>query len=232
MFLANEKKLKTHSEQVFWKICVNEGYIIENLPTRDKLGIRTADFRVSHAGTSIIAEVEEMRPNQDDLKQIREWKENNATVGGGVIGARARNHIREAADQLKAHADEQIPLIIILYSNISRSSDGMMWPMSHLLSHDIDAAMYGEMIVHVALKPGTICRPDRNGGKRTLTVAEKKYISAIAVMSDYDDKTIIFYHNYFATTPLPKTFFVGANFFHLEKPEEPFSAPWKWKRRE
>jgi hypothetical protein len=231
-FLSDESKLQTHSERVFWKICVEQGYRIEKLPTREKLGMRTADFRVSKDESTIIVEVEEIQPNQDDLRQIREMKENHFTASGWTIGSRARKHIRDAADQLKAHSNDKLPLVVILYNNICRSSPGLMWPMSNLESNDIDAAMYGEMVVHVALKSGAISRPDRSGGKRTLTATEKTYISAVAVILDYDDKTIIFYHNWFAAIPLPKTFFVGSNFFHLEKPGEPFALPSQWKRRE
>jgi hypothetical protein len=232
MFPRNEPKFETHSERVLWNICKDCGYEIQTLPSREKINLRTADFRINHAGITMIAEVEEIRANQDDLRQIREMKEKHFTTGGGIIGARARHHIRDAADQLKAHASERVPLVVFLYNSIRKSTGGGFWPMANLESYHIDAAMYGNMVVHVALTPGAACRPDRNGGKRTLTATEKTYISAVAVISDNDDRTVIFYHNCFAAVPLPKDFFVGPHFFHLEKPKEPFDSPCQWQSRE
>jgi hypothetical protein len=232
MLSGGEPTFETHSERVLWKICIGCGYEIESLPTREKLGLRTADFIISHAGNSFIAEVEEIRANEDDLKQIHELKEKHFTAGGGIIGARARHHIRDAADQLKAHSNEKIPLVIFLYNGIRKTAGNGVWPMAYLESYNIDAAMYGNMVVHVALSPGAVRRPDRNGGKRTLTATEKTYVSAVAVISDYDDRTIVFYHNHFAAAPLPRNFFIGPSFFHLEKAKEPFDAPCQWQRRE
>jgi hypothetical protein len=42
---------------------------------------------------------------------------------------------------------------------------------------------------------------------------------------EYDDLSVIFYHNRFATVPLEAPVFRGENFHHLQKvPDE----PWKW----
>src|SRR5207249_12049328 len=104
-------------------------------------------------------------------------------------------------------------------------------PMDHLMPWHIDAAMYGDRVVHVALAPGVSVRPDRYGGGRTFTRERKTYISAVAVISDHDDRTVIFYHNCFAERPLPRAFFSGPQFYHLQKEQEIPGKPWEWVRR-
>ena len=74
--------------------------------------------------------------------------------------------------------------------------------MFYLRRHDIDAAMYGDRVAYISLATRSRLQPDRNGGQRTCTANQKTYISAIAVISDPDDKTVLFYHNCFASVPL------------------------------
>ena len=156
-------------------------------------------------------------------------RDGDPTGGGSTIGARPRRHIRAAARQLKPYAAQQIPLLIVLYDNVRVGNTRVAYPMFYLQPHDIDAAMYGDRTAYVPLRPNAIRRPDRNGGKRTCTSTERTYISAVAVISDWDDSTMIFYHNRFARVPLASPVFRGKNFYHFQKvPEE----PWKWARFE
>jgi len=217
----------THSEQVFASICRRHNYEVTELPTRPQQ--KTADFSVVTPDCRFIAEVEELTPNADDHRQIRELKEQHWTHGGGKVGARARKAIRDASRQLREHTPESVPLIIVLYNNI-RTSDGRMgYPMDHLELFHIDAAMYGNLVVHVSLGNRTSRTPDRSGGGRTTTTQEKTYISAVAVMSDWDDETILVYHNSFATHPLPRSVFSDSKSFHLRKPTQVFDTPMKWE---
>jgi hypothetical protein len=224
--------MKTHSEKVFESICSAAGYVVESLPVRNKEALRTADFRISSGCTSFIAEVEEICANKNDLHQIQQFQKNRSATIEGRIGSRARKHIREAADQLKAHVEEQIPLVIVLYNNI-RPKEGLFgWPCIYLEPHDISAAMFGDRIVHVPLGENTRARPDKYGGGRTLTADQRLYISAVAVISDYNDSSIDFYHNHFASIPLPRIFFDGPQFDHFIKSRELSARPWAWERSE
>src|SRR4029077_16423149 len=132
----------TRSEELFAAICDRHGYDVEKLHTRSRNGLKTADFAIMTPYGRIIAEVEELKPNRDDLRQIREMKETGTTNGGGTIASRARAAIRHAADQLKHHCDQRVPMIAVLYDNV-RTPDGRVgYPMYYLEHHHIDAAMY------------------------------------------------------------------------------------------
>jgi hypothetical protein len=215
----------THSETIFERICRDAGYDIERPTLRDYEGVPTADFVVSTPAFRLVAEVEELRPNKEDLRQIDSARRGEMTAGGCTIGARPRQHIRRAARQLRGYSAQGIPLIVVLYDNVRVGDIRVAYPTFYLQPHDIDAAMYGDRTAYISMATCARTKPDRNGGRRTCTAKEKNYISAVAVISDHDDATVIFYHNQFANVPLAPPAFRGSNFFHLQKvPDE----PWKW----
>jgi len=218
----------TKSEELFAAICDRHEYEVTKLPTRSDQFLKTADFSVSTPYGRIIAEVEELTPNDDDRRQIREFKETNKTHGGGTVGARARRAIRHASIQLRDHTDEQVPMIAVLYNNLKTEDGPVPYSMCNLESFHIDAAMYGFRVVHVALKKGVTPRPDRSGGGRTTTASEKTYLSAVAVISDWDDQRLFVYHNHFAKYPLPVEIFSDDLCRHFKKGTHPYQEPQKW----
>ena len=217
--------LMTHSESVFERICREVGYEVERPLLRCREGIKTADFEITASGQCLIAEVEELRPNRDDMRQIQAMQDGIPVGGGCTIGARPRKHIRRAAEQLKPYAHRGVPMLVVLYDNVRVGNTRVAYPMFYLQSHDIDAAMYGDRVAYVSLVTRSRTRPDGNGGRRTCTANEKNYVSAVAVISDHDDKTVLFYHNCFARVPLAAPLFRGENFFHLQKVAW---EPWRW----
>ena len=215
----------THSETIFERICRNAGYQIVRPSLRDRERVPTADFVVSTSAFRLVAEVEELRPNKGDIRQIDSIRRGETTAYGCTIGARPRQHIRRAARQLKPYSAEGISLLVVLYDNVRVGDIRIAYPMFYLQPHDIDAAMYGDRTAYISLATCAPTEADRNGGRRTCTANEKKYISAGAVISDHDDATMIFYHNQFADVPLTPPAFRGRNFFHLQKVR---GDPWKW----
>jgi hypothetical protein len=97
---------------------------------------------VSGANFRVVAEVDGLRPNRDDLRQIRSVQDGAPIGGGCTIGARPRQDIRVAARQLKPYATEQIPLLVVFYDNVRVGNIRVAYPMFYLQPHDIDAAMY------------------------------------------------------------------------------------------
>jgi hypothetical protein len=89
--------------------------------------------------------------------------------------------------------------------------------MYYLEPHCIDAAMYGDLVVTVPMRPGTPRTADRSGGGRTMIETRKTYISAVAVISDWDDESFLIYHNRFAEKQLPQTVFNDSKCSHFEK---------------
>lgn len=222
--------MDTISERLFAAICERHGYEVSELRPSDLKGVMTADFSVVTPECRLIVEVEELTPNSDDLRQIREMKLQGHTHGGGKVGARARRAIRHASLQLRSHRKEKVPMLIVLYNNI-RTKDGCpSFPMTHLESYHVDAAMYGFLVVSVSLGVRRSQISDRSGGGRTLTHDEKTYVSAVAVISDWDDNTMFVYHNSFAALPLPTTVFSDEHCVHFQKPSGIYESPMQWER--
>jgi len=220
--------LDTKSEELFVSICNRHGYRVEKLPTRSDQGLKTADFSIQTRDGRILAEVEELTPNSDDLRQIKKFEETGSTSAVGTIGSRARAAIRHATLQLKNHCSERVPMIAVLYDNVRTPNGRVAYPMYYLEHHHIDAAMYGDRIVPVPLGEDVTPRPDRSGGGRTTTQAEKNYLSAVAVISDWDDETMFVFHNSFAGIPLPVEVFSDSRCHHYRKGFDPHGEPWKW----
>jgi hypothetical protein len=218
--------MDTESERLFAAICSRHGYVVSKLQPHARL--RTADFSVNANGVRFIAEVKELTPNRDDLRQIREMKETGTTSGGGNISARARKVIKEASIQLRSHKNDGVPLLIVVYDNVRTEDGRVAYPMYYVEPHIIDAAMYGDLVVTVPMKSGTLKKPDRSGGGRMMTETTKTYVSAVAVISDWDDKSLLIHHNCFATIPFPIAIFSDDSCHHLEKRGAPFAEPWKW----
>jgi hypothetical protein len=155
-------------------------------------------------------------------------KETGTTSGGGKIGARAREAIKEASAQLRLYKSQNLPLLIVLYDNVRTADGRVAYPMYYLEPHCIDAAMYGDLVATVPIRPETARTADRSGGGRTMTDRTKTYISAVAVISDWDDESFLIYHNRFAGRPFPRTLFNDSKCYRLEKRGTAFAEPWKW----
>lgn len=221
-------KYDTKSEQLFSDICKRHGYSITKVPTRSDEQKQSPDFRVRTPFGDFIAEIKEITPNEDDMRQIREMRDTGSTSGGGEIGSRARRAIRKAAKQLRTYKNHEIPLIVVLYDNARDGDYRVSYPMYYTEGFHIDTAMYGSRVVYVPLKKGVIRQPDKNGGGRTTTASEKTYLSAIVVISDWDDEHIMVYHNSFATTPLSTSILADDKSVHYSKGKYVYGEPWKW----
>lgn len=221
-------KPDTHSECEFQTICARHGYKATRLECQPDLSRRSADFLVTANALTFVVEVKELTPNRDDLRQIREMKDTGTTGGGDKIGARAREAIKEASAQLRLYKSQNLPLLIVLYDNVRTADGRVAYPMYYLEAHCIDAAMYGDLVVTVPMRPGTPRTADRSGGRRTMTDTTKTYISAVAVISDSDDESFLIYHNRFAEKQFPRTVFNDSKCYHFEKRGTPFAEPWKW----
>jgi hypothetical protein len=222
----------TKSEGLFIAACQRHGYVVNRLTTRAREGLKTPDFQVEAGHVNFVAEVKELLPNKEDLQIIQELRTRGVSsiTGGGEIGSRVRVKIREAKKQLKHYRSTGIPLVLVLYDNIAKDKHRASYPDCYLEPYQIDAAMYGHLVASVSLTAQKSTMPDRAGGERTMTPTEKTYISAIIVISAWNDESLSVYHNRFAEVPLPFTVFTDPKSAHYVKSGEPGSEPWLWHK--
>ena len=217
------------SERTFIEYCELRGYEIATIPTEPSVG-RRADFRVGTGAIRLIAEVKEITANLADQRCHKDLAARRVASSGGIIGKRAREHIRDAADQLKAHISEGLPGVIVLYDNIVVGGQRHKFPYSDLQTFHIDAAMFGYIQANLIIgDQGVIgSKPDTAGGGRTTTLTEKRHVSAVYVLYDVPKFRMLTYHNRFATVPLPLNIFSGDGDVHLKKPADPTVCPGTW----
>jgi hypothetical protein len=220
--------MDTLSENIFVDFCDHLGYRTEKIPTQSDDGLKTPDFRVISGDRSLVAEVKEITPNEEDRKHIEAFQNDEIRVHSSKPGERARREIKSAAKQLREHSGRGYPLIVVLYENFEIEGPNPFYPMFYTMPYNIDFAMFGMIAVTVSLEDRSKRYPDKSGPGKTTNEKEKKYISAVCVISNHDDKTFFVYHNPFAEVPLSTDWFSGEHCIHYKKPEPVYGSPQKW----
>jgi hypothetical protein len=220
---------KTRSEELFEQYCKRNGYSVEAIPTGQE---KSSDYSIRACGHEIIVEVKELRPNDDDLRRIKEWRERGATGGGDRPGRRAHELIKRAARQLGRYRDLGVPCVALLYDNIAVDGYRPGTPNRHFDPAFIDFGMYGLQTVILSVSREQIRSiGDGRGGKRQATASERTYLSAVAVLYEGEvpeQNFLVVYHNYFAAHPLPREVFSGRLDHHFRKPGHPDQTPQEW----
>jgi hypothetical protein len=224
--------MPTKSEVLFDRYCELLQYGVETIPTE---GVPTPDRLVTTPRGQVIAEIKELTPSANDLRQLKELQERGWTHHRGTPGARAYEKIRKAAPQLKARADRGLPCILVLYDNIA--DGGWRLGSVHLEASSIDFAMYGLQTVLLAtesedLNARFVAMGSGRGGRRQMSEDGRAYISAVQVLLEspgQESEPFTFtYHNYFAALPLPVDIFRGPRDRHFAKPAHPDESPQAW----
>jgi hypothetical protein len=222
--------VETKSEKLFQEYCSSRGYHLEPIPT----GVtETPDYFVATTYARFIIEVKEISLNDDDRRVLREIEQTAGALGGDTIGRRARLLIKKAARQLKKRRSETLPMVVVLFD--ARPTI-LSLPFSSLSQENIHAAMYGDFVVRLRMRPGTgeiVGREHGLGLGRITTEIEKRYISAVSVLNQWDQSQepfMITYHNFFADIPLPLSVFNGQKDVHLRKPARPDLCAGEWEK--
>ena len=182
-----ENQGQTVSELLFEDYCDRVG--IDWNRIKKKAGAPTPDYELVIDGRKIIAEVKEFNRNTEEHGY------------GGEPGAQVRNKITAGSPQIKAKTKGRYPGILVLYDN------GQI--AGHLSQRQIMTAMYGQMVLDMAIPSDTSISPyitgARLGKKRKMTEACNTSISAIGTLVvTGPDRPIelCVYHNSFAAAPI------------------------------
>lgn len=222
--------METRSEKLFADFCNRLGYKTEKIPTQSGDGLKTPDFRVTNRKLILVAEVKEITPNKEDRRHIEAFQKGEIRVHSCKPGERARKEIKAAAKQLREFSGRGYPLIVVLYENFEIEGSNPFYPMFYTMPYNIDFAMFGMLTVTVSLSDRNKRYPDRSGPGKTTNEKEKRYISAVCVISNHDDSTLFIYHNPFAEVPLSRDWFTGDHCLHYKKPEPIYGSPQKWEK--
>ena len=204
------------SEKHFADFCRGLGFVVKKIQRTHQ---PTADFEVRTPEITVIAEVKELTGGANALALLEKFAEERSISVSSKPGRLATSQIKNASIQVASSAHNQ-PAIVVLYSNISRENLPAIMPDEHVSHEDIDAAMYGDLSVYVALGRHSIGGPCYNVPKSGESLAARhRHISAIAVLSGFTNKHLNIYHNRYAKLPLPMTSFCGSGIRHYFKEE-------------
>ena len=196
-----EEQEKTVSELLFEDYCDRVGIDCKRIET--EVASKTPDYELVIDGRKIIAEVKEFKRNREEQESYRLLEERGyGKVLGGEPGARVRKKINDSSPQIKAKTKGRHPGILVLCDNYQIAG--------HLSPRQIMTAMYGQMVMDMAIPRDTSISPyitgARLGKKRKMTNDANTSISAIGalvVVTAPDlELELHIYHNVFAVVPV------------------------------
>jgi hypothetical protein len=220
--------LTTESEALFAAYCATRDYPCVRIDPSQNT--RRPDFEVTTGGHAVLVEVKEFTANGDDREAARSFRE-RGEVSGTFDGMRIRRAIEDAAGQLRMARATPQPAVVVLYDNIV--SEGTRPYLRNYVfnSTQVEWGMYGEHVAVFEVPPQgrPIDRGDKRGGNRQMTPDRRTYISAAVVLCEgQDGPYVLVFHNFFATTKLPRSAFSGADDCHFRNPTDPLMGPVGW----
>ena len=189
------------SEQLFKQICDSHGIGCVRL----KEGrTKTPDFLCEFNGLIVFAEVKALSLSKHDRELYNEFLDGGGVVFSTPLGSKARQAIRTASEQLRAHTKGIQAGIVVIRSLVPRAMSDPVEP------HAIKTAMFGQETVHFLSpewgEPILEVVGHNLGRRKTLTADHNTTVSAVVVMDPYDKNNLItIFHNVHAKVPLEIT---------------------------
>jgi hypothetical protein len=204
----------TESERLFESYCAFVGLIANRIEADGSS--RRPDFGVvGHDGTPFIVEVKQFDPNAEELQAEADRKAGKARVTGGEPGARLRDAISDANQQIKSLGRSEVAGILLVYRHPAASRQ-------HTDPYAVLTAMRGldvvPVIVPVNPREPSQFLPTRVGPKGRLTPHMNRSISAIAVLRDRERGDVVsldVFHNPVARVELPLQAIATPSAFHF-----------------
>ena len=223
----------TTSEECFLEYCELRKYRVHRIVPDINAG-RFPDYQVDTSSGSVIVEIKELTPNEDDRLFAETLKEEGRASYHRAIGKRVRGAIMDAAPQLRRYRDTLSPEVLLLYHNIVIDGRRSWGGNDHLDPLDLAGGMFGAPVMRFWRDP--LNKPPdasdaSHGGGRQLTKTTRRYIGAVAVLNRGTATSplhIDFFHNPFSTKPLWPRYFLHPDDRHYIKPDHPDESGWDW----
>ena len=162
---------KTKSELLFEELLKERGFKFIKGENYFKKGKKCPDYYVKTKYGNIICEVKEF-VEPEIHKMIHKVKV--ISFSSKRILNPIRNKINTASGQLKPHAKNKIPMIVILSNPYGYFAD--------LGNEEISSAMYGEIGMSIPLTGDKEKEPELFFGRDGVLTNQKKYVSAVCVL--------------------------------------------------
>src|SRR5574337_833807 len=184
-------RLRTESEDLFEAYCNERGYSFKRIEVIPGKG-RFPDYEVVTPYGPVICEVKQVNPNGQDEEETRRLVSYGHADSSRELGKRARRPLRDACDQLRRFRDDPRPCIAVLVDTTYGD---------YLSPSDIEAAMFGDLIVLLPVSSGDGEAVFTHGRNRRLNENRGLYLGAVAVLTRPGRLDV--YHNPYAQKHVP-----------------------------
>lgn len=215
---------RTISEVHFETLCANRGVVCERIP---ESVAKTADYRVSLGSTTLITEVKQLDPNDEDRKLAEVWG-TPQSPGAVAPSDRIQGLLDDGYSQVKRSSEEKLPTMIVVYNN----SGAWNW----IDTFTVAKAMFGSYGIVLGLQPDQTIDEVGRGylGQRRVTKNTFRSLSAVGVLDSGNsaELKLFCYHNPFANVPIEPAVLANianAQYVHPNPHERGFVA---WEPRQ
>ena len=158
---------------------------------------KTADYRVSIGSITLIAEVKQLDPNDEDKRLGKVWG-TPQSPGAVAPSDRVQGLLNDGYSQVKRSSEGKWPTMIVVYNN----SGDWNW----IDTFTVAKAMFGSYGIVLGLQPDQMIAEIRRGylGQRKVTKDTFRSLSAVGVLRHAGSERLEFccYHNPFANVPI------------------------------
>lgn len=210
----------TISEALFEQLCSQRGVGCTRIPVGT---LKTADYRVSFGSATLIAEVKQLGPNDDDENLAPMWGTTNSP-GAVAPSDRVQGLLADAYPQIKRSCEGKWPTMIVVYNNSG--------PWNWIDAFTVAKAMFGSFGIVLALQPNQTIAVSGHGylGERKVTKGTFRSLSVVGVLKrlNGDVMGLDCYHNPFATVrvePAVLTALANEQYIHPNPHDRGF-VPW------
>jgi hypothetical protein len=190
---------RTESEVRFEEWCRQQQLRYRRIKEAYTAGNRRPDYAVAVPGGWCIVEIKEIEPNPADEQAARQLLAGKSAPAWVEPGARVRRRIKDAAGQLRKFSKRGLPTVALLVDKtVSFLTEDF---------HIITAMSGRQRLVFVVNQPiENAFLGIKPGGGATTTATENTSISAVAVLGQPSNGTLVIdlYHNPHARVPIAR----------------------------
>jgi hypothetical protein len=225
LFQETRSEHRTISEDLFDKLCSTRRVRCARIPRTTE---KTADYRVSLGSLTLVTEVKQLDPSDEDKKLADVW----GTTQSFMVAPsdRVQSLLEEGYPQVKRSSEGKWPTMIVVYNNSGR------W--NWIDSFTVTKAMFGEYGFVLGLQPNQRIAMAGQGyfGQRKVTKDTFRSLSVVGVLKQVWSDALVLdcYHNPFAHVPAEPTllaYLADEQYMHPNPHDRGF-VPWRPKKIE
>jgi len=216
--------LPTVSEDIFEQFCAVKGIECSRIPEGAQ---KSADYFVSSNKLSLIVEIKQLDPNDEDKELSTIWFSPDSP-GSEAPSKRVQGLLKDGYPQIKRSSEGKWPTMIVVYNNSG--------PWNWIDTWTVSKAMFGQFGLVYGLSSDNSIKVTGHGyfGQRKLTKNSFRHLNVVGVLNKTGTMQISLscYHSPFAAMPVEPNLLeaiADEQYIHPDPHNRGF-VPWEPKR--